>query len=62
MKSKEQLKNIAKQILYYEGVIETNDPSDKMVQSAKDKIEKIILSLTLEEMFQLDEFICPLTR
>lgn len=62
MKSKEQLKNIAKQILYYEGVIETNDPSDKMVQSAKDNIEKIILSLTLEEMFQLDEFICPLTR
>jgi hypothetical protein len=62
MKSKEQLKNIAKQILYYEGVIETNDPSDKMVQSAKDNIEKIILSLTLEEMFQLDEFIAPLTR
>jgi len=59
MKSKEQLKNIAKQILYYEGVIETNDPSDKMAQSAKDNIEKIILSLTLEEMFQLDEFIAP---
>ena len=62
MKSKEQLKEIARQIFYYENIIESNASSDKRVQSAKDNIEKIMMSLSIEEMLNLDEFFIDLTK
>ena len=62
MKSKEQLKEIARQIFYYENIIESNASSDKRVQSAKDNIEKIMLGLSIEEMLNLDELFIDLTK
>lgn len=61
-KSDIQLKNIAKQILQYENVINSENTSDKSVQSAKDDIKKIMYSLSLEDMLRLDEFIHDLTK
>ena len=53
MKNKDELKEIAKQVLEYEILLD-KDKNNKFVQ---EKIENIIMSLSLKEITLLDEII-----
>ena len=56
MKEKE-LKKLAEEILANEKIIEDQNALDKVVKSAKEKIEIIMNSLSLEDILALDNYI-----
>jgi len=58
---KKELKKLAERVFSYENVIEAGQPEDEEVKSAKDKIMKIMYSLSEEDALELDNEIMELT-
>lgn len=58
---KKELKKLAKRVLSYENIIEAGQSEDEEVKSAKDKIMKIMYSLSEEDALELDDEIMELT-
>lgn len=58
---KKELKKLAERVLSYENIIEAGQPEDEEVKSAKDKIMKIMYSLSEEGALELDDEIMELT-
>lgn len=58
---KKELKKLAERVLSYENIIEAGQPEDEEVKSAKDKIMKIMYSLSEEDALELDDEIMELT-
>lgn len=58
---KKELKKLAKRVLSYENIIEAGQSEDEEVKSAKDKIMKIMYSLSEEDALELDDKIMELT-
>ena len=58
---KKELKKLAKRVLSYENIIEAGQSEDEKVKSAKDKIMKIMYSLSEEDALELDDEIMELT-
>lgn len=58
---KKELKKLAERVFSYENVIEAGQPEDEEVKSAKDKIMKIMYSLSEEDALELDDEIMELT-
>jgi len=57
MMKKKELKKLAEEILANEKIIEDQNALDKVVKSAKEKIEIIMDSLPLEDVLALDDYI-----
>lgn len=57
MMNEKKLKKLAEEILANEKIIEDQNALDKVVKSAKEKIEIIMNSLSLEDMLALDDYI-----
>ncbi len=58
---KKELKKLAERVLSYENIIEAGQSEDEEVKSAKDKIMKIMYSLSEEDALELDDKIMELT-
>ncbi len=58
---KKELKKLAERVLSYENIIEAGQSEDEKVKSAKDKIMKIMYSLSEEDALELDDEIMELT-
>ena len=58
---KKELKELAERVLSYENIIEAGQSEDEEVKSAKDKIMKIMYSLSEEDALELDDEIMELT-
>lgn len=58
---KKELKKLAERVLSYENIIEAGQSEDEEVKSAKDKIMKIMYSLSEEDALELDDEIMELT-
>ena len=58
---KKELKKLAELVLSYENIIEAGQSEDEEVKSAKDKIIKIMYSLSEEDALELDDEIMKLT-
>lgn len=58
---KKELKKLAERVLSYENIIAAGQSEDEEVKSAKDKIMKIMYSLSEEDALELDDKIMELT-
>lgn len=57
MMNKRKIRKIAEQILEQEAIIADENSEDKIIKSAKQKIEHIMSALNFEEILLIDDYI-----